>query len=324
LLGLGAKLGGAAALGYSGYEAYSAYSDHKEGKIGETERNAQYGSAGGGLAGTVIGGALGSLLGPGGTIAGGIAGGIAGSWIGEKLGSSTSSAPATAATSGSNKISKVISTGPGFNEVMRPDGSIERQEGSRNWRNNNPGNIEHGPFAIQNGAIGSDGRFAIFPDYETGRKAKEKLIFEGDKYKGKSLTDAISRYAPPSENNTGAYQSSVLAAVGGQNKQMGSYSAEERSKIMNAMENVEGFKMGTIRQIAAGQGGVPSATAINPPTAGTAVAASATATSTNKDDGVGSKLLAVLTKIEGNTRSQPGRTNGYQGDPISVAKRLAG
>ncbi len=38
------------------------------------------------------------------------------------------------------------------------DGSIN-VGGDRNWRNNNPGNIEAGGFADSQGAIGSDGRY---------------------------------------------------------------------------------------------------------------------------------------------------------------------
>src|SRR4051812_2872829 len=44
--------------------------------------------------------------------------------------------------------------------ITYPDGSIEvRKNGSRAWRNNNPGNIEASSRANSEGAIGSDGRF---------------------------------------------------------------------------------------------------------------------------------------------------------------------
>ena len=56
------------------------------------------------------------------------------------------------------------------------DGNIyEFSGGSRAWRNNNPGNLEDGKFARDNGAIGSDGRFAIFPDATTGFNAMTGL-----------------------------------------------------------------------------------------------------------------------------------------------------
>jgi hypothetical protein len=138
----------------------------------------------------------------------------------------------------------VVDSGKGYTTTVDAEGNVTKKEGARNWRNNNPGNIEYGPFAKKQGATGADGRFAVFPDYKAGRNAKEKLIFEGDKYKNKSLTDAIARYAPPSENNTASYQKAVLASVGGKDKRMSEYTPAERVKIMDEMEKVEGFKQG--------------------------------------------------------------------------------
>ncbi len=148
-----------------------------------------------------------------------------------------------------NDIASVVEAGPGYIVVTRPDGTTVRLKGSRNWRNNNPGNIEYGGYAISMGAVGGDGRFAVFPTYDAGRRAKEALIFEGRNYAGLSLSAAINRYAPPSENNTGWYQNTVLASVGGVDKTMGDYSASERQAIMDAMEKVEGFKPGTVTAV---------------------------------------------------------------------------
>lgn len=145
-----------------------------------------------------------------------------------------------------NEIASVVEFGPGFLVVKRPDGTVQRLQGSRNWRNNNPGNIEAGAYARSMGAIGSDGRFAIFPTYDLGRAAKEKLIFEGGNYRGLTLTQAINRYAPPSENDTRWYQNTVLGAVGNVDKPMNQYTPGERSRILAAMERVEGFKPGTV------------------------------------------------------------------------------
>lgn len=148
-----------------------------------------------------------------------------------------------------NEIAAIVEAGPGFLVVRRPDGSVQRLTGARNWRNNNPGNIEYGTFAQSMGAIGTDGRFAVFPNYATGKAAKEKLIFDGSKYRGLSLTDAISRYAPPNENNTALYQRVVLAAVNGVNKLMNQYTASERNSILAAMEKMEGFKVGKVQDV---------------------------------------------------------------------------
>ena len=70
------------------------------------------------------------------------------------------------------------------------------------------------------------------------------MIFEGKNYKDLNLDAAISRYAPPKENNTAAYQQAVLSAVGGQNKAMSAYNSEERSKILDAMQRQEGYGSG--------------------------------------------------------------------------------
>lgn len=192
----------------------------------------------------------------------------------------TAPAPANALQTGArsagnmagNGINRIVETGAGYNVVQKADGSVIRQDGARNWRNNNPGNIEAGKFASSMGAIGSDGRFAIFPSYEAGRAAKSKLIFDGKGYKDLSLTDAISRYAPPSENNTKAYQSSVLAAVGGSNRKMSDYSPAEREAIMDAMQKVEGYRAGKTTMVA-GASSAPRLAAVNGPSVPTGVAA---------------------------------------------------
>jgi hypothetical protein len=170
-------------------------------------------------------------------------------------------------------IQDIIETGPGYNIVKRPDGAVDKVIGTRNWRNNNPGNIEYGSFAKQYGAIGSDGRFAIFPTYESGRKAKEKLIFDGKNYKDLDLKSAIARYAPPVENDTGAYQAKVLGAVSGENKRMQDYDSSQRIKIMDAMEQMEGYYNKNNKIVAITKGTSTAQLAQEtPPTTGTQIA----------------------------------------------------
>jgi hypothetical protein len=125
-------------------------------------------------------------------------------------------------------------------------GNFRKVGGSRSWRNNNPGNIEYGDFARRYGAIGTDGRFAIFPDEATGQRARAALIFNGDKYRNLTLAQAIERYAPSSENHTTAYQRRVLAAVGGANLPMHKYSPAQQQAILRTMQDVEGWKVGRI------------------------------------------------------------------------------
>lgn len=94
----------------------------------------------------------------------------------------------------------------------RPRGRLTRAE-----RNNNPGNIEDGPFARrQYGYIGHDGRFAKFSSPEAGFAAMENLL-RGRGYAGggrNTIASIISKYAPGHENNVGAYVSAVERATG--------------------------------------------------------------------------------------------------------------
>ena len=126
------------------------------------------------------------------------------------------------------------------------DGHVTiKQGGSRSWRNNNSGNLVYGKFAKAHGAIGTDGRFAIFPDEKTGDKAREALIFGGDKYRNLSLKQAIHRYAPPQENNTQQYYNVVKNAVGVE-KKMKDYTPAERKVILDTMKKHEGYRVGKI------------------------------------------------------------------------------
>lgn len=84
---------------------------------------------------------------------------------------------------------------------------------NRPQRNHNPGDIEYGDFAKSQGATGTDGRFAIFPDDETGTKALYALL-QSSKYADLTIPQAINKFAPPNENNTKGYSDSVLKQTG--------------------------------------------------------------------------------------------------------------
>ncbi len=87
----------------------------------------------------------------------------------------------------------------------------------RNLRNNNPGNIEYGPWARAHGATGSDGRFARFPTMKAGMDAQLALI-GGDVSSGyNTLRKLIGYWSPASENgqaNTDAYIRDVSQQTG--------------------------------------------------------------------------------------------------------------
>jgi hypothetical protein len=163
--------------------------------------------------------------------------------------------------------SAVTGAGKGFTEYQTADGAVVRRDGARNWRNNNPGNLEYGDFAKRNGAIGTDGRFAVFPDYNSGRAAKESLLFDSPQYRNLTLGQAINRYAPPNENNTRAYTSTVADAIGVSHETLlGSLSKQQRSAMLDAMQKVEGFKPGREAVItAAGDSADPLSTRMTLP-----------------------------------------------------------
>jgi hypothetical protein len=125
-------------------------------------------------------------------------------------------------------------------------GGQTRTGGDRNWRNNNPGNIEYGPFAIKYGAIGSDGRFAIFPSEEQGRMAQDALL-KSKNYANLSLADAVKRYAPSNENDPKSYANQIMKSTGiDTSKTYASLTPEEQGKVLDAMKRIEGGRAGSI------------------------------------------------------------------------------
>lgn len=96
--------------------------------------------------------------------------------------------------------------------------------GSRPARNMNPGDLEYGDESIRFGATGTDGRFAIFPDAETGWKALQQWLSIPAKfdsqgnlvggYLGATIQQAIWRFAPPNENNSAGYLQYIVDKTG--------------------------------------------------------------------------------------------------------------
>ena len=121
------------------------------------------------------------------------------------------------------------------------DGNIyEASGGSRAWRNNNPGNLEDGKFARNNGAIGTDGRFAIFPDTATGFNAMASLLATNS-YQKLTIEGAINRYAPPNENNVENYLKSIERQTGfPRSTPMNKLSKDNLLNLAKAMAKHEG------------------------------------------------------------------------------------
>jgi hypothetical protein len=121
-----------------------------------------------------------------------------------------------------------------------------RAGGSRAWRNNNPGNIEDGNFARAHGAIGSDGRMAVFPDTETGRQALRDLL-STDTYSDLNIRDALSRYAPAIENNVDSYVNAIANQTGlSADTVLGDMSDAQLDAVVGAIQTHEGWTEGDV------------------------------------------------------------------------------
>lgn len=123
---------------------------------------------------------------------------------------------------------------------------VRRTDGTRAWRNLNPGNIRYSEFSRNAGAIGQAGGFAVFPDEETGTRAISSLL-RGQSYNNLTIARAITRYAPPSENNTAAYHRRIQQITGlNINRRISDLSDGELSHVVDAIRAIEGWEAGRI------------------------------------------------------------------------------
>ena len=78
-------------------------------------------------------------------------------------------------------------------------------EGSRSWRNNNPGNVKYSPVGylpIYGTVLKDKDNFAIFKDYETGWLYLNNLIkAKCTKFPNQTILEFINIYAPSSDGN---------------------------------------------------------------------------------------------------------------------------
>jgi hypothetical protein len=85
----------------------------------------------------------------------------------------------------------------------------------RGLTDNNPGDLTPPPSGTWNGQVGLDGPFCIFSDTVFGLRAlamdiANNILSDGNN----TITLLITKYAPPSENDTASYISSVAGDTG--------------------------------------------------------------------------------------------------------------
>jgi len=87
----------------------------------------------------------------------------------------------------------------------------------RGIRNNNPGNIERGKdrWLGMSADQSSDQRFLVFDKPEAGLRAIMRVLINyQERHDIKTVRDAVNRWAPPGENNSGAYVQHVARLTG--------------------------------------------------------------------------------------------------------------
>jgi len=104
-------------------------------------------------------------------------------------------------------------------------------------RNNNPGNIR--PGDAWQGMTGENGGFVVFQDITWGIRALATDITNKVREGYNTITSLISRYAPPSENNTGAYIAAVAADTGIPADQVLDLNQESLHDLVRAIMNHE-------------------------------------------------------------------------------------
>lgn len=108
-----------------------------------------------------------------------------------------------------NVIEQVLGKPLSFNSVGNTSVSIP-QSSRLAYVNNNPGNLK---FSSQPGATQGEGGFAKFSSPEAGAKALSDQI-QLDASRGLTLSQFVTKFAPPTENMTGQYIKQVASMVG--------------------------------------------------------------------------------------------------------------
>lgn len=85
----------------------------------------------------------------------------------------------------------------------------------RGIRNHNPGNIRHGDKWQGLAPVQSDTDFCTFISPEHGIRAMAVILLNYQRKHGlRSVREIIARWAPPCENDTGAYAAHVARGMG--------------------------------------------------------------------------------------------------------------
>lgn len=146
-------------------------------------------------------------------------------------------------------FSQILEVKPYYLRAQRRDGQIQvNSQGSAGWRYNNPGKIDQGEFAREHGSLGSDGKLALFPSYDVGRKAAEDLLFNAPAlgFSNSTIENAIAHWALKSDKyNPSTYTNDVANAAGvPKSTSMSDLTPDQRKKFIDQVQKEEGYKEG--------------------------------------------------------------------------------
>lgn len=105
-------------------------------------------------------------------------------------------------------------------------------------RHNNPGNIRPDGTSWQ-GAAGTDNNFVVFKDLSWGIRAMGTDLTNKINEGYDTIAKLITRYAPPSENDTASYISKVVKYTGIPADQALTHDLATLKALMKAQMNVE-------------------------------------------------------------------------------------
>lgn len=126
---------------------------------------------------------------------------------------------------------------------------------TRGYRNNNPLNMRCDNDRWQGEVVPSrDGAFKQFETMAWGYRAAFKLLHNYQKNNGcRILSDFINRWAPPSENNTSAYISTVAKRAGlSDESEIDTLKGDTMRAVVSAMSYVENGVEADEADVAAG------------------------------------------------------------------------
>jgi hypothetical protein len=140
------------------------------------------------------------------------------------------------------------------------EGQPIEEASTRSWRNNNPGNLIISDFSKEKGAIGEAGfvptkkkkkiKLAVFPDFDTGRKAQAARLKEGDLYIDLTLNELVRKYTGVKKGESDTeevinYRKDIkFFTKFDMDRTIRSLSDDEYEKLLNAMMKHEGWRPG--------------------------------------------------------------------------------